>query len=228
MTPRVVAEWTNRVGAEYRSAATTASLVHRAIVVGFPEPLLHTGLRIVRDELDHAALSHDCLAILSGQDAAVPMPMGALLRPTADDLLASVVETVVRDFCLGETLAVPLFRAMHRGTQHPAVLPVLTRILADESIHRQFGWDALDELISRDPDGVRSWVGARLGGWLAALRDDYATPGPDAALTGDERNAGLVSRAEYQTVFWETMNGDWLRRFRQRDIPFRAPERGSD
>lgn len=227
-TPRVVAEWTRRVAAEYRSAAIAASLVHRAIAAGFPEPLLHTGLRIVRDELDHASLSHGCLGVLAGEEAPVALEVGPLVSPKVESLLASLVDTVVQDFCLGETLAVPLFRAMHRGTRHPAVLPVLVRILADEAVHRQFGWDALDELLARDPTGVRAYVGERLGGWLDAVRDAYAPPGPSAPLDPDERACGLLERAEYREVFWQTVHADLAPRFRKRDLPFRAPDRGSD
>ncbi|MEZ4237604.1 MAG: hypothetical protein R3F59_15940 [Myxococcota bacterium] len=53
----------------------------------------------------------------------------------------------MRDFCLGETPAVPLFRAMQARAAHPAVAPVLRRILADEAVHRAFGWEALDWLL---------------------------------------------------------------------------------
>lgn len=224
-SPRVIAEWRNRVAAEYRSSALTAALVHRAILAGFPEPLLHTGLRIVRDELDHASLSHTCLIQLGGGNQPVELHVDTLSNPTPDNLLASLVDTVVRDFCLGETLAVPLFAAMRRGTTHPAVLPVMTRVLADEAIHRQFGWDALDELLARDGGGVRSYVGDKLPVWLHAMRDAYAAEGDGEPLTDTERAVGLIDRAEYRAVFWDTIDHDLARRFGSREISFVAPER---
>ncbi|MEQ1507683.1 MAG: ferritin-like domain-containing protein [Myxococcota bacterium] len=221
MTARVWAEWRNRVVAEYRSAASAAAVVHDGIVAGLPAPLLHTGLRIVRDELDHAELSHRCLEALGGGDAPIPLTPAELVGPRSDHPLADLVDAVVREFCLGETLAVPLFAAMRRDASHPAVVPVLTRILADEAIHRQFGWDALDALLERDPDGVRDHVAARLPGWLAGYRASYAPDdadtGPDA-LTPDERAAGLLAVPQYRAVFWDTVTGDLGRRLAARGL----------
>jgi hypothetical protein len=146
---------------------------------------------------------------------------------------------VVRDFCLGETFAVPLFAAMRERARHPVVAPALVRILADEAIHRQFGWDALDALLAREGDGegdaVRRHVEARLGGWLDGVRDAYApeppgAPGPPAApecgdappLTDAELDAGLLPLERYRAVFWDTVRGDLRRRFAARGIALPA------
>ena len=53
-TPRLLAEWRNRVAADVYSAAITAQVVHWMIQVGLPGELISLGLRIVQDELDHA------------------------------------------------------------------------------------------------------------------------------------------------------------------------------
>ena len=66
MTPRVVEEWRRRVAAEYGSAGITAQVLTWGIQAGLPAPLLHTAARIVRDELDHAELSHGVVQALGG------------------------------------------------------------------------------------------------------------------------------------------------------------------
>jgi 1,2-phenylacetyl-CoA epoxidase catalytic subunit len=221
MTPRVRAEWRNRVAAEYRSAAVTSALLHKAILAGFPEPLLHTALRIVRDELDHAALSHGVLVELGSRDEPVVLRMDDLLdRPamSAETVLAELTDSVVRDFCLGETFAVPLFHAMRRPDTDPRVHSVLTRVLADEAIHRQFGWDALDELLARDPAGVRRYVGERLGGWLMAFQQAYAAEGEAPPLTEAERAMGLIDLPEYRQAFAEALRDDVGPRFASRGM----------
>jgi 1,2-phenylacetyl-CoA epoxidase catalytic subunit len=221
ISSRVRAEWRNRVAAEYRSAAITSALLHKAILAAFPEPLLHTALRIVRDELDHAALSHGVLVELGGSADPVILRMDDLLnRPatSSETVLAELTDSVVRDFCLGETFAVPLFHAMRRTDTDPRVHVVLTRVLADEAIHRQFGWDALDELLARDPTGVRRYVAERLGGWLRAFQQAYAAEGDAPPLTAAERAMGLIDLPEYRQAFAQALHDDIGPRFASRGV----------
>lgn len=198
---RVTAEWGRRVQAEYRSAATAARLVHLAIACGLPPALLTTGLRVVQDELDHARLSQQTRLALGGADRPLDLDLADLVSPPGrDGPLAELVDLAARDFCLGESFAVPLFRAMRAGTTHPVARATLDRVLQDEAVHRQLGWDCLDALLLLDADGVRTRVQASLPGWLAAFRAAYAHPDLDAAtpLTPDERAAGLLDPQRYR------------------------------
>jgi hypothetical protein len=219
VTPRVHAEWKNRVAAEYRSAAITAQLVHKAIQVGFPDELVRTGLRIVADELDHAALSHDALVALGGEDEPGTLDVAALENPTAPEgPLATLCDGVVRDFCLGETFAVPLFAAMREGTTHPTARAALDRILRDEAAHRAFGWDALDALLDIDPDGVRARIRARLPAWLASFERGYGTPRPSDPLLPEEREAGLLAMEDYVRIWRRAVAEDVMPRFAKRGV----------
>ncbi len=187
-----------------------------SITAGLPTPLLHTAARIVRDELDHAALAHAALVALGGADTPVDLSADRLHVPAGKGLLADLSRAVLRDFCLGETLAVPYFAEMRRRATHPAVAPVLDRVLADEAAHRAFGWDALDALIALDP-GVRPWTEARLPA-LRATFAAYEAP-PDALpLTDAERACGLLDNAEYGALFARTWAEDIAPRFARRDI----------
>lgn len=217
-TPRVHREWRGRVAAEYRSAALTAQALHRAIQVAFPDDLLHVFLRVVRDELDHATLSYDCLLALGGEDAPPALDVVTLAEAEPDGLLAAFLDGVLRNLCLGETLAVPLFAAMRKHATHPAVVPVLTRVLQDETVHRQLGWDALDELLSRHGEPARARVEARLPALLGALREAYAPEGESEPLTPEERACGLIDLPTYRAVFAETCRSDLARRFGKRGI----------
>lgn len=217
MTPRVLEEWGNRVAAEYRSAALAAQVLHWGIMAAFPENLLHVALRVVRDELDHASISHECLEALGGGEHPVPLDVTALAAAPTAGVLGGLIDSVLVNFCLGETFAVPLFDAMRRGTTHPAVRPVITRVLQDEAIHRQFGWDALDELLLRG-DAVRDRVVAQLPGALRAFRRSYAPEDDGVPLTEEERGAGLIDLADYRRVFHETLAQDIGPRFARRGI----------
>lgn len=221
MTPRAQEEWRRRVAAEYRSAAITAQLLHWGILAAFPESLLHVALRVVRDELDHAALSHECLVALGGGDLPVPMDLANLSVPSTAGILGGLVDGVLTHLCLGETLAVPLFDAMRRGATHPAVRPVLHRVLQDEAIHRQFGWDALDELLAHG-EPVRERIRLRLPDALEGLRLAYAPDESAEPLTPEERGAGLLDHEDYRRVFWETLASDLGPRLQRRG--FEVPE----
>ncbi|MFT6818740.1 MAG: hypothetical protein ACJATT_002558 [Myxococcota bacterium] len=215
---RVLAEWSNRVAAEYTSATYASQALHRAIQVGLPDDLHRTALRIVGDELDHARLSHDCLTALGGADEPIPLELAALELPSPEGPLAALVDNVVRNFCLGETFAVPLFDAMRRTATHPAVQPALTRILRDEAVHRAFGWSALDALLALDETGVRQRIIDRLPAWLDGFRQAYAAMPDSNTLTAEELTMGLIPLSTYAEVHDRTVTGDIYPRFSERGI----------
>ena len=62
-------EWLRRVEAEYRSAAITQHLTLWLIQIGASPDLIHAGLRIVKDELAHAELSHRAFVAGGGTGA---------------------------------------------------------------------------------------------------------------------------------------------------------------
>ena len=216
MTPRVHLEWARRVAAEYSSASVTAQALAWGVAVGLPVDLLRRAARIVSDELEHAERSHEALVALGGADVPVDLGVDRLLVPPRDGPLADLLTIVVRDFCLGETFAVPYFAEMRRQARHPAVLPVLDRVLADEAAHRAFGWDALDALIALD-GAVPTWVEQHLPELLDRF-GGYREPADAPPLEPAEREAGLLDNAEYAVLFDRTLTEDILPRFARRGV----------
>lgn len=209
---RVLLEWRNRAEAEYSSAAVAARVVHNLIATGLPRALVQTGQRIVNDELDHAELSHGVWRALGGVGE-VDVDVSRLTPPAGPPLLL-LAEDVLRAFCVGETVAVPLFAAMREGAQHPTVVPVLERILRDEAVHRAFGWDALEALLALDPAGVPPFMARRLPEALAGCRRAYVLPhGTQTRLTTEERGAGLIDLDEYESIVEACLRESVLPRF---------------
>ena len=204
------------MAAEYTSASVAAQILAWGVAAGLPAPLLHTAARVVRDELDHAALSHAALVALGGSDTPIDLSLDRLMVPAGEGLLADLTRAVTRDLCLGETLAVPYFAEMRRGARHPAVLPVLERVLQDEAVHRALGWDLLDALIAVDP-GVRGLVSARLPAWVASF-DGYRAPPEAPPLREDERGCGLLDHAAYGEIYARTWAEDIVPRLQRRGI----------
>ena len=218
-TQRARAEWANRVRAEYRSAAITARVLHLAIAAGLPRSLLDTAHRIIRDELDHAELSHDALRAIGGADHPIDVQFAQLSEfshPSGP--LAELVHHVLVSYCFGETLAVPLFRMMRRDTTQPVARAALDRILVDEAVHRAFGWQALDALLEVDGPGVRSLVESALPATLDHFVRAYGTVTSTEPLSADERAAGLLSAETYRLVFHRAWTKDIRARFHRRAV----------
>ncbi|MDB4932296.1 MAG: hypothetical protein JWM10_4780 [Myxococcaceae bacterium] len=228
---RAQAEWLRRVEAEYRSSAIAQHLTLWLTQAGASPDLLHAGLRIAADELDHAELS---MAVYraAGGTSTPQLARESLEHPrrTRDPLEWDIVRVGVDVFCLGETVAVPLFRYLREGCEQPEARAALQRILRDEVRHRDFGWTLLDAMLD-GPLGaeLRALVGRELPGCFARVRASYA-PGFAAALTevsDDDRRWGLMPPARYAEVVTRTLARDWVPRFRARGIDARAAWEGA-
>jgi hypothetical protein len=214
-TARVAAEWGARIEAEYRSAALTQHLVLWLIQIGASPDLVRDGLRIVDDELVHAELSGEVCRAAGG--AGRPIDRATLgLSRTAEPLEIDVGLALARTFCLGETVAVPLFQRLRRGARVPIARRALDRILRDEVRHRDFGWTGLAWLLdTRAAPAVRAAIAAALPGWTGELAASYgeAIVRPLAGVTDAERAWGLAPATEYAEVLARTIERDYRRRF---------------
>jgi hypothetical protein len=214
-TPLVQHEWRARIAAEYGSAAITQHLVLWMIQLGAPPDLLEAGLAIVGDELAHAKLSADVYAAAGGtQPPAIDRERLGLAR--AGTLELDVLRACVRVFCLGETVAVPLFSHLRAGCTEPVARTALDRILRDEVRHRDFGWDTLDWLTTLPIDAE-----AHASQWLPAmLADVEASYGGSARweITDAERAWGLAPPNEYADILHRSIERDYRPRFAARNI----------
>lgn len=212
-------EWERRVIAEYRSASITHHLVLWLIQMAASPDLIVDGLRIVKDELAHADLSHKTLAKAGGQmRAAIPRETLGLTRDEREPLEHAVARVCVDTFCLGETVAVPLFKVLREGCEVPVARRALDRILRDEVRHRDFGWALLDHLLELPPHlGMRPFIERELPRLFARIRRSY---GPDVALAesiaAEDRRWGLMPDARYRQILERTVTRDWVPRFKAR------------
>jgi hypothetical protein len=222
MTPRVRDEWRARIAAEYTSAAITQHLVLWLIQAGAPPDLIEAGLVIVGDELAHSRLSHEVYVAAGGSEPPALVREQLGLARTAAPLEHDILRVAVRVFCLGETVAVPLFRHLRARCTHELARAALDRILRDEVRHRDFGWDLLDWLMSLD-DEVPARVHAALPAMFAELERTYGThnaavAGDDGAMTDADRAWGLAPPRDYAEILARTIERDYRPRFAARGI----------
>lgn len=222
MTPRVREEWRARIAAEYTSAAIAQHLVLWLIQAGAPPDLIDAGLAIVADELAHSRLSHEVYAAAGGAAPPALDRDGLGLVRTEDTLERDILRACVRVFCLGETVAVPLFRHLRERCTEPIARAALDRILRDEVRHRDFGWDLLDWLLTL-ADDVPERVTAALPGMLAEVEASYgaanlAVAADDGEMPDEERAWGLAPPREYAEILVRAHARDFVPRFAARDI----------
>jgi hypothetical protein len=217
-TPRVAAEWQRRVEVEYRSAALTQHLTLWLIQAGLSPDLIRAGLAIVDDELAHAELAHE-VAQAAGAEPRI-IDRGALeLVRTQDPLEHDLARVCAGMFCLGETVAVPIFRALReRCTVEPA-RHALDRVLADEVRHRDFGWTLLEALVG--DRAMARLVERELPTLVASVRRTY-TASEKLPLTDEERAWGLMPAADYAVILERTVEREFVPRFARLGITLGA------
>lgn len=211
-------EWMRRIEAEYCSAAHAQHLTLWLIQLGFPRELINDGLRIVQDELDHAELSAIVYQAAGGSSAPVLLEQTLALNRRGELLRRDALLAVVDLFCLGETLAVPLFKELRSECTVPTARKALDRILRDEVRHRQFGWDVLDYFLDIRADS-KELVTDALPALFARLIHLYGRA-PKELIIADRtsRAWGLMPLARYRAILFDAMGSEILPRFAEHGI----------
>lgn len=227
---RVRDEWRRRVEAEYRSAALTADLTSWLIRAGASPDLLTDGLAITGDELEHARLSHQVF-LAAGGTATPDIDESTLgLRRSPAPLVDDLARAAVSVFCLGETIAVPLFSHLRAGCTEPVARAALDQIVRDEVRHRDFGWQLFGWLLELDAgERLRRLVVAELPAWFAELESAYGA-GRSARLVAagaspvDDRDRawGLAPASEYAEILERAIGRDFAPRFAALEIDAEA------
>ncbi|MEO8844545.1 MAG: ferritin-like domain-containing protein [Kofleriaceae bacterium] len=228
MTPRVRHEWRARIAAEYTSAAIAQQVTLWLIQAGAPPDLIDAGLAIVRDELEHSRLSHDVYVAAGGTEPPALVREQLGLERRSEVLELDLLAAIVQVFCLGETVAVPLFRHLRERCTEPAARAALDRILRDEVRHRDFGWDTLDWLWTTTiGDQIAAWVTEHWPALHAELVRSYGIENPVVAADRSDLPSeqvdvelawGLAPPRDYAAILERTVEKDYRPRFASRGI----------
>jgi hypothetical protein len=199
LTPASVKDdWGRRAIVEHESASQTAELLVLLLGINASADACRACHRIVGDEINHSELSLDVLEVAGGsRDATAalrdrPPPLTTELGAPP---LFRALAVAASLFCCGETVAVPLFKAMHGAARRKPAKDALAAILKDEGRHRAFGWSLLDELLGRAGDAGKSFLGDRVEQYIDATRRAYQ--GPERALAPKESAWGLITASAY-------------------------------
>lgn len=214
----VLGTWSDRVQAEYATGAAASQLSLWLMQIGAPTELIVAALRVVEEEIDHAARSFEvCRLAGLAKPRKVDRAMLGLPRDPATPLEHDIVRGCLRVFCLGETYAVEILREMRAVCTYAPAREVIDQLLVDEVNHRDFGFELLAWMIARDPSGeIRALVDSELPVLVDELRRMFGTPGgPDVGAV--EEAWGVVGRPIYAKVLErvvDTVLPRWLERLR--------------
>lgn len=137
--------WTRAAFQEYRTGTACALTVKALMECRAPLDLIAMATRFPLDELVHVELCSRLAMELGGGIPIVHDPERLILDPLEGvDPVLRCADLVVRFFCVGEALSIPMLRGTWHAAQHPLPKAVLGRIVRDEAAHGAFGWLFLD------------------------------------------------------------------------------------
>jgi hypothetical protein len=172
---RLAAEWASIGQMEHASVAAFARFALQLLAVGAPPHLLEATHRAMADETVHAKLAFGLASAYAAQDIG-PGALSIDACLGACDL-EELVATVVREGCIGETVAAIEAREALELARDPEVRAVLARIAEDETKHAQLAWRTVAWALETGGEPARAWVHAAF---------EEATRGGEAAAFGRE------------------------------------------
>jgi 1,2-phenylacetyl-CoA epoxidase catalytic subunit len=217
-------EWLRRVQAEYTSAAITQNFTLWLMQMAASPDLIRGGLRIAWDEMVHARMAHRTYVAAGGEQAPELVRERLGLLRSDEPLEHDVTRVAVNTFCIGETVAVPLFKSLREGCTNPVARRVLDRVLRDEVRHRDFGWTVLGWLLEGPMEAqLRAVAVQALPRFFMQIQTSYgATLKHLTTMPAEDRAWGLMPPAEYAAVVERTFTRDWIPRFAAVGIDARA------
>ncbi len=134
---------------EHASIGSFARFSLELLALGAPPDLLHAAHQAGADEIVHARLSYALATAYSGE----PVGPGRLaitgVAPSSDP--AEIVAALVREACVGETIAAAEALAIASMVRDPALQAVFARVSEEEGRHAELGWRTLAWMLGEDP-----------------------------------------------------------------------------
>ncbi len=138
-------QWTGAAFQEHRTGIACAATARLLFECRAPLDLIAMASRFALDELVHVELCARMAMELGGGTEILHDP-DALIVDADPELrpCSRAADMIVRFFCVGEALSIPLLRGTWNAARHPLPRAVLGRIVRDEAAHGTFGFDFLD------------------------------------------------------------------------------------
>lgn len=221
--------WTSAAYQEHRTGVGVTEALGLLMQAQAPLDLIALGARFPLDETVHVELCARMAMEAGGGTDIVYDPTTMVLGATFQGRpLLRAAELMVRFFCVGEALSIPLLRGTWKAARHPLARAVLGRIVKDEAAHGTFGYMFLDwaePQLTRD-DRRRLGEAADLAIDAVLLQWDELRRRPKAEWREGNALAWMETDA-YLQLAARSMNENVLEPLRARDIPVSRLPRGA-
>ncbi len=199
LRPRLAAHWTEMALAEHASIASFARHILQLLALAAPPGLVRDAQQALADEVEHARLGFALASLYKGTGVG-PGPLPHASAPGAEGL-AAIVEAVIHEACIGETLSALAAREAAQRAEDPALRRVLQRIADDEQRHAELGWRFVQWALAGADAQLRARARA---GFVAAIAGAQATVRALEAAPGEpELRAHGVVDAPLLAVVWD-------------------------
>lgn len=188
--------WEHTAQMEHASVAAFARFALQLLSLGAPADLLARTQRAMSDEIAHAKLAF-ALAAAYGGSPVGPAPLAIDGAMNEGNDVASIVRLVVREGCVGETVAALEAAELHERCEDPAPRRVLDRIADEETQHAELAWRTVKWALGAHGDVVSRVLAEE----LSAIELEIATPDPEAGPDDDRLGAHGVATPALRARF---------------------------
>ncbi len=196
---RLAAYWTDIALAEHASIASFARHILQLLAIGAPPQLVRDTQQALADEVEHARQGFALASLYAGTGVG-PGPLPQATAPGAADA-AAILEAVIREACIGETLSALEAQEAARQAEDPALRLVLQKIADDEQRHAELGWRFVQWALARADAELRAHARTVFASAIAAAQ---ATACTLATAPGEpELHAHGVIDAPLRAAVWD-------------------------
>jgi hypothetical protein len=214
--------WTGAAFQEHRTGLACSAALRALFECRAPIDLIAMAARFPMDELAHVELCARMAMELGGGTEIQHDPDHLIVD--ADEKLRPLMraaDMIVRFFCVGEALSIPLLKGTWHAARHPLSRAVLGRIVRDEAAHGTFGFTFLDWALPSMTESERAHLGRAADRTIRAIRLQWErmrsrrVTGYDHAI-GDA--LGWMQTDEYLALATRSMDERVRRPLRERGI----------
>ncbi|PCC74341.1 hypothetical protein SAMN02745121_04442 [Nannocystis exedens] len=195
----IAGHWAAVAALEHASVASFSAFTLDLMALGAPPELLAEAQRAALDEIEHARVAWSLASLWSGRPLG-PGPL-ALDGFPSGHVLEDIVEALVRDGCVGETLGAAEAQLCAELAAHPVLAARLADIAADETRHAAFAWRTLRWLLAGHGPAVRLVALATVAELRAELAADLPPDDAHPAAPGWGLLRPRTRRAHHREAF---------------------------
>jgi hypothetical protein len=213
------ATWTEATFQEHRTGAACAATLRSLIAARAPVDLVAMATRFPLDEMVHVEMSARLAQELGGGAPLSHDPRRLIVEPDPNlPALLQAGELVVRNFCVGEALSIPLLRSSWHAARHPLIKAVLGRIAKDEAAHGEFGWIFLDWASDALEESDRQHLAKQAAITVRSVIDRWKQIKPRVDEQNDGDRLGWMESKSYLSLARRSLENEVIGPLKQRGI----------